>query len=124
LTPCAAPKRQLFHDGAQPQAGLWRALALASLTTPVYVRNIVSQHPHNSPRAWREIARDLAREPDGLKRRALMEELNKSSDPTFATCAICNKLCELTSCKIDEQGRPVHENCYTLKLKSVPNRYS
>jgi hypothetical protein len=104
--------------------GLWRALALASLTTPVYVRTIVSQHPHNSPRAWREIARDLAREPDGLKRRALMEELNKSSDPSFGTCAICNKLCELTSCKIDEQGRPVHENCYTLKLKSAPNRYS
>jgi hypothetical protein len=53
-----------------------------------------------------------------------MEELNKSSDPTFASCAICNKLCELTSCKIDEQGRPVHENCYTLKLKSDANRYS
>jgi hypothetical protein len=98
-------------------------LALASLTTPVYVQTIVS-HSHNSPRAWREIARDLAREPDGLKRRALMEELNKSSDPTFATCAICNKLCELTSCKIDEQGRPVHENCYTLKLTSAPNHYS
>jgi hypothetical protein len=107
---------------ARPE--LWRFLALASVTLRVYVRIIVSQHSHNSPRAWREIARDLAREPDGLKRRALMEELNKSSDPTFATCAICNKVCELTSCKIDEQGRPVHENCYTLKLKNGTSRYS
>ena len=53
-----------------------------------------------------------------------MEELNKSADRTFATCAICNKVCELTNCKIDEQGRPVHENCYALKLKSDANRYS
>jgi hypothetical protein len=66
----------------------------------------------------------LAREPDGLKRRALMEELNKSSDPTFATCAICNKLCELTGCNTDEHGRPVHESCYTLKLKNDGSRYS
>jgi hypothetical protein len=84
----------------------------------------VSQHSHNSPREWREIARDLAREPDGLKRRDLMEELNKFSDSNSATCAICNKLCELTNCKIDEQGRPVHENCYAMKLKNPGNRYS
>jgi hypothetical protein len=45
-----------------------------------------------------------------------MDELNESFDPRFSSCAICNKPCELTSCKTDEQGRPVHEYCYYLKV--------
>ena len=124
MTPCAAPKRQLFHDGAQPQAwALARFGACLSNHASLCSNHSVPASSQFSA-SLAEIARDLAREPDDLKRRALMEELNKSSDPSFGTCAICNKLCELTSCKIDEQGRPVHENCYTLKLKSAPNRYS
>jgi hypothetical protein len=77
----------------------------------------VSQSVPNSHRAWREIARELAREPDRAKRLALMDELNEAFDPRFATCAICNKPCELTNCNTDEQGRPVHEHCYMTKLK-------
>ncbi len=84
----------------------------------------MSQPANHSPRPWREIARELAREPGRLTRRALMDELNESFDPRFANCVICNKLCELTGCKIDEEGRPVHEHCYTAKLKSAGGHYS
>jgi len=31
-------------------------------------------------------------------------------------CSICFKPVDLNSCKIDENGRSVHENCYALKL--------
>ncbi|MFL6443402.1 MAG: hypothetical protein ACJ713_06305 [Candidatus Sulfotelmatobacter sp.] len=80
---------------------------------------------HQSPRPWRDIARELAREPDGSKRRDLMQELSHSYDPRSATCAICNRLCDLTSCKIDESGHPVHEHCYALSLKkAAPNGHS
>ena len=78
----------------------------------------VSPSAHNSPRLWRDIARELAGEPDRAKRSKLMEELNEAFAPRFATCAICNGLCELISCKTDEQGRPVHEYCYITKVKN------
>lgn len=29
-------------------------------------------------------------------------------------CAICDRLVSLESCKIDEEGRAVHEHCYIL----------
>ena len=74
---------------------------------------------HHSPRPWRDIARELAREPDGRKRRDLMQELSNSYDPRSATCAICNRLCDLTICKTNEQGLPVHERCYALSLKKA-----
>ena len=74
---------------------------------------------HQSPRPWRDIARELAREPDGRKRRDLMQELSNSYDPRSATCAICNRLCDLTICKTNEQGLPVHERCYALSLKKA-----
>jgi hypothetical protein len=48
-----------------------------------------------------------------------MQELSNSHDPRSATCAICNGVCDLTSCKADEQGHPVHEHCYTMKLKNA-----
>jgi len=83
----------------------------------------MSQFTHSSPRPWRDIARELAREPEAAKRRALMNELNESFDPRFATCAICNRLCELTNCKTDEQGRPVHEHCYASKMKNAGTGY-
>jgi hypothetical protein len=54
-----------------------------------------------------------------------MKELSESSDPRFVRCAICNQLCELTTCKTDEEGHPVHERCYTLSLnKTAGNGYS
>ena len=56
-----------------------------------------------------------------------MKELSNSFDPQFAICPICDKPCELTSCKIDEDGRAIHECCYLLKLSQKPtsgNEYS
>jgi hypothetical protein len=32
------------------------------------------------------------------------------------TCWICGKPVQLESCKIDEHGLPVHEDCYIAKL--------
>lgn len=87
------------------------------------VLKVVSHFAHSFRRPWRDIARELAREPDASKRRALMDELNQSFDPRFATCAICDRLCELTSCKTDEQGRPVHEHCYASKMKNDGRDY-
>jgi hypothetical protein len=48
-----------------------------------------------------------------------MQELSKSYDPRSAICAICHRLCDLTSCKTDEQGHPVHEQCYTMSLNKA-----
>jgi len=31
-------------------------------------------------------------------------------------CWICGKPVELESCKFDEHGQPVHEDCYVAKL--------
>ena len=73
----------------------------------------------HSPRPWRDIARELAREPDRSKRRDLMRELSDTFDPRSATCAICNRPCDLTTCKSDEQGHPVHEHCYATSLKKA-----
>jgi hypothetical protein len=40
------------------------------------------------------------------------------------TCWICSKILKLETCKIDENGHPVHEVCYVakvaLKLHSDP----
>ena len=81
--------------------------------------------PQDSPRSWRDIARELASEPDQGKRRALMNELNQSSEPRVVTCAICNLVCDLRSCNVDEQGRPVHEQCYTQAVEhKTLNSYS
>jgi hypothetical protein len=76
-------------------------------------------YSYKSARSWRDIARDLAHDPTRSKRRVLMQELGDSFDPRFATCAICNSACKLTTCKIDESGRPVHEHCYTRRLKAT-----
>lgn len=48
-----------------------------------------------------------------------MQELGDSFDPRSATCAICNRACDLTACKTDERGHPVHEHCYTMSIKSA-----
>jgi hypothetical protein len=35
---------------------------------------------------------------------------------SIPTCWICSKPVLLENCKIDEHGRPVHENCYVTRL--------
>jgi hypothetical protein len=38
--------------------------------------------------------------------------------PVFVrTCALCNASVELESCKVDELGRAIHEECYISKLR-------
>ena len=43
-----------------------------------------------------------------------MHELSNSFGS--ATCAICNRVCDLTTCTVNEEGLPVHEHCYTSRL--------
>jgi hypothetical protein len=31
-------------------------------------------------------------------------------------CCICGMFVQLSSCKFDERGQPVHEDCYVAKL--------
>jgi hypothetical protein len=48
-----------------------------------------------------------------------MNELNDFFGPESATCPVCGEPCELTTCKVDEDGHAVHEHCYVLKLKRL-----
>jgi hypothetical protein len=41
-----------------------------------------------------------------------------SSRPKFLNCSICNEPVELESSKIDEDGKPVHEECYVQKTSA------
>ena len=34
-------------------------------------------------------------------------------------CSFCFQPIDLNSCKIDEDGRAVHENCYAIKVASM-----
>lgn len=34
-------------------------------------------------------------------------------------CAICNRRIPVESCKFDDAGQPVHEECYVEKLRQV-----
>jgi hypothetical protein len=33
------------------------------------------------------------------------------------TCAVCNSPVELETCKVDERGKPVHEECYVARCR-------
>jgi hypothetical protein len=33
------------------------------------------------------------------------------------TCTLCNSSVTLEACKIDERGKPVHEECYVRKTR-------
>jgi hypothetical protein len=33
------------------------------------------------------------------------------------TCVICNKLVSLETTRIDEDGQPVHEECYAFRIR-------
>ena len=37
--------------------------------------------------------------------------------PGFPICALCNRPVELETAKTDEQGHPVHEQCYVQKVR-------
>lgn len=37
---------------------------------------------------------------------------------TAARCAICERLCELETCVVDERGRAVHKSCYNRTITS------
>ena len=37
-----------------------------------------------------------------------------------ASCWICNRDVPLQSCKVDEHGRAVHEECYVARMKLEP----
>jgi hypothetical protein len=41
---------------------------------------------------------------------------NLAFRPKFLVCSICNDAVELETAKIDEVGRPVHEDCYVEKI--------
>lgn len=43
--------------------------------------------------------------------------------PKPLACWICGKQVDLTNCKVDEHGLPVHEPCYVAKMvvKSRPD---
>jgi hypothetical protein len=41
---------------------------------------------------------------------------NLARRPEFFTCSICNESVELETTKIDESGKPVHEECYLQKV--------
>jgi hypothetical protein len=34
-----------------------------------------------------------------------------------ATCAVCNGPVDLKTCQADENGKPVHEECYAHKIQ-------
>jgi hypothetical protein len=36
--------------------------------------------------------------------------------PNFLTCSLCNEFVELETTKLDEFGKPVHEECYAQKV--------
>jgi hypothetical protein len=48
--------------------------------------------------------------------------------PTILICSICHKPVAVETCKTDEHGHPIHEECYVLKVKlfqaSQPSRKS
>ena len=41
---------------------------------------------------------------------------NLAFRPAFLNCSICNEAVELETAKIDEVGKPVHEECYVEKI--------
>jgi hypothetical protein len=41
-------------------------------------------------------------------------------DPVcIVTCVLCNSPVKLETCKTDERGSAVHEECYVLKIRST-----
>jgi hypothetical protein len=45
-----------------------------------------------------------------------MSSVAQIHDLDFLLCSLCNKPVELTTTKVDENGRPVHEECYVQSL--------
>ena len=40
-----------------------------------------------------------------------------TSTSRFPLCSVCNEQVELRTAKTDEDGKAVHEECYTLKMQ-------
>lgn len=43
----------------------------------------------------------------------------KDPVPFTLTCSICKKPVDLKTSKTDDEGKAVHEDCYSLKLKKA-----
>lgn len=55
----------------------------------------------------------------------LMSPNSQESSPSGPRCPICDQLCQLENCVIDEHGRAVHQRCYAKKVSKfgVPSKY-
>jgi hypothetical protein len=42
---------------------------------------------------------------------------NLAFKPEWSSCSICNEFVELESTKVDDAGKPVHEECYATKVR-------
>jgi hypothetical protein len=43
---------------------------------------------------------------------------NTSAHPVWVpSCVLCNRSVELETCKVDERGSAVHEECYVRKIR-------
>ena len=67
------------------------------------------------------LSSEIAKEKNPLKYRVLIHELNdlmerKGSRLGHPVCAICRKPCALETCKADERGDAVHEECLVAKI--------
>ena len=65
----------------------------------------------------------IAEEKDPHKFHALIHELNnlierKGARLAHPVCALCGKPCDLKTCKTDERGNAVHEECLVAKIAS------
>jgi len=71
--------------------------------------------PASPHRSWRQIALELARTPNRQQVISLIAELTDALD-SRPRCSICDQRCDLESCKTDEAGLAVHEDCLVIKL--------
>ena len=53
-----------------------------------------------------------------------LEKQDRTVGASSVLCAICNAPVTLEHCKIDEDGGPVHDACYTKKVIPLPKRVS
>jgi len=73
------------------------------------------------------LCNDIAKEKDPHRFHDLVHELNNLMERKGARldnphCAICGKPCNLETCKTDEQGNAVHEECLVAKIAGPAGR--
>ena len=86
---------------------------------------------------WLELCQRAANEQDAEKLLAIVREINaalelklrrlKQGDPPLVPdvsglprCFLCGKSVPLETCKTDENGNAIHEECYVLKMRLKP----